>query len=171
MRWISLFLSAFVVACSDADSAGEKAMQPMLGKNLAEVEVQTLEGQFQPFKTLLAEADGRPVVVNVWATWCPPCIEEMPELDALGRSGKARVVAIATDASATVVKDYLRTQTWGQGMEIWFDAHGRTTREALRARALPTSVVLDSSLTVVYGVAGPKKWMSEAMAKKMKPAL
>lgn len=170
MRWLAVFLPALLGACSDTDSAGEKAMQPMLGKNVAALEVQTLEGEKQPFKALLETNDARPIVVNVWATWCPPCLEEMPSLDTLGRSGKARVVAIATDPSATVVKDYLRTQKWGQGMEIWFDAHGRITREALNAKALPTSVVLNSSLTVIYAVAGPKDWTTPAMAKKMKPA-
>jgi thiol-disulfide isomerase/thioredoxin len=157
-----------LAACEAKPSMGEKAMQPQLGKNVAALQVQTLEGQPQPFTDLLITNNSQlPTVINVWATWCPPCVHEMPSLDALGRSGKARVIAIATDPSATVVKNFLREQPWGSGIEVWFDPRGQVTREALGAKALPTSYVLDSSLTITYAVAGDRDWQSSEMLEQL----
>ncbi len=55
----------------------------------------------------LAKLRGQPVLVSFWATWCPPCVEEMPSLEALARrlAGKATVLAISVDEDwATVDK-------------------------------------------------------------------
>src|SRR5690606_36906956 len=60
-------------------------------------------------RTLPGDFAGRPVLVNLWASWCAPCIEEMPELDrfaaAQGASG-VQVVGIALD-DQTAVEDFL----------------------------------------------------------------
>ncbi len=48
---------------------------------------------------------GRPLVVNFWATWCPPCVEEMPELSALYKERKAKglqMIGIGIDSAAKV---------------------------------------------------------------------
>ena len=55
----------------------------------------------------LAPFRGRPLVVNFWATWCPPCVKEMPELDRFAREFSGRgwqVLGIAIDQSAAVQK-------------------------------------------------------------------
>ncbi len=145
--------------CDSAPNPAEAVLRHTLGQNVAELSVQTLDGAPQPFAALQeSPANSLPVVLNIWATWCTPCLAEMPTLDALGRSGRARVVAIATDASATVVKDFLRQQSWGQGVEIWHDPRGIVTREALSAKALPSTYVLNPSLTITYAVVGERDW-------------
>ncbi len=53
-----------------------------------------------PFQ--LAKFRGKPLVVNFWATWCGPCIKEMPMLDRAHRQGTIHVVAIASDDAAEV---------------------------------------------------------------------
>ena len=50
----------------------------------------------------LTKFRGKPLVVNFWATWCPPCIEEMPMLDRAHRQGDISVVAIASDDASDV---------------------------------------------------------------------
>lgn len=53
----------------------------------------------------LSDFDGRPLLINFWATWCPPCVEELPMLDALHqRSGAEglQVIGIALDDPAEV---------------------------------------------------------------------
>jgi thiol-disulfide isomerase/thioredoxin len=146
-----------LAACSENPTSGEAAMRHMLGQDISAVVVQTLDGEAYALNDPLRDKN-KPIVINIWATWCAPCLTEMPSLDALGRSGRASVLAISTDASATVVKDFLRTQNWGSGMMVLHDPYGRITREALAAQAIPTSVVVNPSLTVIYALAGPRDW-------------
>jgi thiol-disulfide isomerase/thioredoxin len=160
-RFVTLALLAMTgMGCDNAPSPGEMVLQHTIGQNVANLQVQTLDGTPLPFADLLT-FNGQPsTVVNIWATWCTPCVKEMPTLDALGKSGRARVIAIATDASATVVKDFLRQQPWGTGLDVWHDPRGIITREALSAKALPSTYVLDASLTITYAVAGERDWAS-----------
>lgn len=156
MRYVWLVAALVLAACDNAPSPGELVLKHTLGQNVAALQVQTLDGAPQPLADLAGGT--QPIVLNIWATWCTPCVAELPSLAALGQSGRARVVAIATDASATVVKDFLRQQSWGQGFEIWYDPRGMVTRDALSAKALPSSYVLNPSLTVIYAVAGERDW-------------
>ena len=56
----------------------------------------------------LAQFRGQVVLLNFWATWCAPCIEEMPSLEALGREmPQVKIVAVATDADPAVYNSYM----------------------------------------------------------------
>jgi thiol-disulfide isomerase/thioredoxin len=153
----ALLLAMFFLAACEGNSPGEALMKDVIGRDVSAVVVQTLDGEAAPLNDPLRDTS-KPTLVNIWATWCTPCLTEMPSLDALGRSGRANVIAIATDASATVVKEFLRNQNWGRGITVLHDPNGMVTREALQAKALPTSVALDASLTITYAIAGPREW-------------
>jgi thiol-disulfide isomerase/thioredoxin len=61
---------------------------------------------------VLAELRGKPLVVNFWATWCPPCVKEMPELDRFSREFSAKgwhVVGVAVDGPTPVREFLLKT--------------------------------------------------------------
>jgi thiol-disulfide isomerase/thioredoxin len=75
---------------------------------------------------------GRPLLVNVWARWCGPCIREMPELDRYARSqavNGTQVVGIALDDPAAV-------EAFLQRIPVSYPAAGRRPQ----ARAMPASV-------------------------------
>lgn len=60
----------------------------------------------------MASLHGRPLVLNFWATWCPPCVKELPELDRFHRQWSPRgwqVVGLAVDG-ARAVREFLRQQ-------------------------------------------------------------
>lgn len=62
-------------------------------------------------KVTLDELRGKVVVLNFWATWCPPCIEEMPSLVQMQQKMKSRgveVLAISVDADQRAYKDFLK---------------------------------------------------------------
>jgi thiol-disulfide isomerase/thioredoxin len=68
----------------------------------------TPDGQPQPMSTF----KGKPLLLNFWATWCPPCVEELPLLDAFYKAQKAnnwQVLGLAVD-QPSMVRSWLRTR-------------------------------------------------------------
>lgn len=110
----------------------------------------------------LAEWRGRVVLVNLWATWCAPCVEEMPALDRIAaRLGGAdfEVVAIAVDRQgATVVRPFLEKLGLSR-LELYLDPTNAVVR-ALAAPGLPVSVVLDREGRELGRVLGAAEWDS-----------
>lgn len=169
MRYVLAGICVLLVACGQGDDVAQQTLQAWIGKDLSAVTVETLEGQPQGLRD--AALAGKPVVVNVWATWCTPCLKEMPTLDALGKQGNYTVVAIATDQDARTVKDFLRKQSWGSGVQVWFDSLGAVTRKAMGATGIPVTFVLDKDLKVRLAEAGERDWAHPSMARKMERAL
>lgn len=158
VRGMVFAVALLLAACGEGDSGKvAKGFEAWVGRDVSALEVQTLDGEVQPLRDVAL--DGKPVVLNVWATWCPPCLKEMPTLDALGKQGNYTVVAIATDGEAETVKEFLKKQAWGSGVRIWFDANGIVTREKLGVAALPVTFVLDKELKVVDVQTGAHDWL------------
>jgi len=102
----------------------------------------------------LARYRGKVVLVNLWATWCPPCREEMPALEKLYRAHSAQgfvVLGIDQGESAKVAADYARLR--GVTFPILIDDQQQYGR-AYGAEGLPTSVLVDRSGHVVKGIDG-----------------
>lgn len=113
----------------------------------------------------LAEYRGKWVLVNFWATWCPPCVAEMPALDraqaALSPQG-IEVLALSSDRAGRGVVEPFYRRTELQHLKMWFDARGATGR-ALGIRGLPTTLILDRGGREVARLEGEAAWDSPAM--------
>jgi len=96
----------------------------------------------------LAEFSGRPVVVNVWASWCPPCRREMPLLAEYAAKEEEIVFVFANSGeNAETVRAFLKRE----GIElpnVLLDTEGRLVRR-LRVVALPTTIFFDREGKVV----------------------
>lgn len=91
----------------------------------------------------LAEFTGRIVVLNLWATWCVPCVAEMPALAALARAGRDKsiaVVPLAYDQPAKVAAFFKDHDL--SGLSTFLDPKGTAAR-TLGARGLPTTILID----------------------------
>jgi thiol-disulfide isomerase/thioredoxin len=90
----------------------------------------------------LSQLRGSVVLVNFWATWCPPCRKEMPDLEALHKEfgSKGLVVLAITDEDAQKVKPFLTANP--NTLTILLDP-GRKTNEAFRIQGIPKSFVFD----------------------------
>jgi thiol-disulfide isomerase/thioredoxin len=117
----------------------------------------------------LADFKGRFLVVNLWATWCRPCVKEMPSLEALQAklAPALTVLAISEDrGGAETVKPFL--QKLGLDMvKIYLDPKSIATR-AIAARGLPTSLVVDGDGMVLGKVEGGADWDSDEMLTVLK---
>ena len=98
---------------------------------------------------------GRIVLMNLWASWCPPCRAEMPDLQRLANAYAARGVAVIgvnegeSPQRAQAFADSLRIR-----FPIWIDGEQRYGR-VYTALGLPTTVILDGRGSVVRGFDGP----------------
>ncbi|MEX1306383.1 MAG: TlpA disulfide reductase family protein [Rhodovibrionaceae bacterium] len=123
------------------------------------------DGQELPVS--LADFRGRVVLLNFWATWCPPCVFEMPSLDALqealGPEGLS-VVAVSLDRQGLeIVAPFLRDLAVRQ-LEAYIDPRGRLAAE-FEVSAMPTSFVIDARGRIVGALRGAAAWDSpEALA-------
>lgn len=111
----------------------------------------------------LASYAGRPVLVNFWASWCEPCREEMPALQALADRGVA-VLTIAVADRETDARRFLDQA--GVALPLLFDREQRISK-AWGARLLPYTVVLDSRHRVVARAQGVVDWNASAVREQL----
>lgn len=110
-----------------------------------------LEGTDVP----LARYAGRPLVVNFWATWCAPCVKEMPDLDALaGKYPGMQFVGIAIDTQPNVERFIKKVQV---SYPLLVAGHGGiSTMKALgnSKGGLPYTIIFDADSTVSLDILG-----------------
>jgi thiol-disulfide isomerase/thioredoxin len=106
----------------------------------------------------LADYQGKLVLLNFWASWCPPCLREMPSLERLRVKMAGRpleIVALDSAETAEDVNGYLSRMKLG--FPILLDPDGSNTRR-WKVFALPTSFLLDAEGRVRYVLTGPTEW-------------
>ncbi|HJQ55292.1 MAG TPA: TlpA disulfide reductase family protein [Vineibacter sp.] len=110
----------------------------------------------------LAAFKGKVVLVNFWATWCIPCIKEMPSLDRLARKlGNERfaVVALSLDGpSRPKVEPFIRSRNLEQ-LRVFFDTQ-KKSYAALDIIVLPTTVLIDAEGREIGRLQGDAEWDS-----------
>lgn len=106
----------------------------------------------------LSEQRGKVVLVNFWATWCPPCLEEMPAMERLWRRHKDAgfvLVAISLDTDPKKVPPFVSARKFS--FPVALDPK-MGVAEKYGVRALPSSFMLDREGTVTGVALGPRAW-------------
>ena len=166
-RLLVIVVVMFLSGCYNApDPAGAAAGGPgaLAGAPAQSFDVLRTDGR----PDSLARYRGRVVLLNLWATWCPPCREEMPALERFARESAGKVVVLGIDQgeAATVAAVYARER--GVTFPILVDEHQQYGR-AYAGIGLPTSVVVSRDGRVVKGIDGAMTL--EQMRAAVAPAL
>ena len=125
-----------------------------------------LDGAGSPVS--LKDWRGKVVLLNLWATWCAPCREEMPALERLQKSlgsDKFQVVALAVDKSGLEgARKFLKDNNI-DGLGLFADPTARDG-PALKVIGMPTSILIDADGREIGRLIGPAAWDS-AEAKRL----
>ncbi len=117
----------------------------------------TLQGLNGPSRNLRAFR-GRPLIINVWASWCGPCREEMASLERLAWRGRSRyfaIIGISTDDYPDRAKSLLKSTN--ATISQYID-HDLQMENMLGASHLPLTVLIDTEGRVLDKVYGARRW-------------
>lgn len=152
--------AALVVALLVALPAAAQPLKEWKGGAAPALELEDADGKLHR----LADYRGKVVLVNFWATWCEPCREEMPSMEALRSQLHDRpfvILAVNVGEGARVTRGF--ADKMRLNFPLLLDRDSKTTR-AWGARILPASFLLGADGAIRYSYLGALDW-SDAQVK------
>ena len=120
----------------------------------------------------LSELQGKLVIVNLWATWCAPCLREMPSLERLqSRLGeRVAVLAVSEDRGGNKSVEPFIAKLGLKSVKIYIDPKSEVGH-AFGVQGLPTSFIIDREGKVLGRVEGAAEWDSPKILRVLEPLL
>ncbi len=110
-------------------------------------------------KTSLQALAGKPMLVNLWATWCGPCVAEMPQLDSVAAAKAAsglQILAVSQDSKADAAPPFFARKGF-KNLKLFLDTDNALMGH-FSAGTLPTTIIYDGKGKEVARVTGPMDW-------------
>lgn len=177
--------SALLLAACDSGAGGGAQQQEQLAGDKQELTGEidySFAGELMPAVNVtdpqgnalnLAALQGQPVLLNLWATWCAPCVVEMPMLDELAaqEQGELRVVTVSQDMrGADVVEPFFADRNFTH-LEPWLDPANDLGAAYDGGGVMPLTVLYDANGVELFRVAGGYHWDSEEALAAIEEAL
>lgn len=137
---VSALLSVLLVTGFSAGCTSSQGTR--IGDTAPDFELPSLEGQ----SISLSSLQGKPVLLNFWATWCPPCREEMPYLQNIHQkwSGMGlKILAIDVGESSSTAREFIEERAFT--FMVLLDTDQRVALEKYNVRNIPTSYFIDKN--------------------------
>lgn len=154
MRWTTtirpiLLLSLLLAACDAPKPGGRVAV----GKEAPAYAAETLDGE----REALSRMRGKPVLLNVWATWCHPCRQEIPALEQLHRTYGPRglqVIGVSIDQGDQQqgIREFM--QEFGASYPVWLDPDGEV-QTVFSTMGVPNTFLIGPNGEVLWKHVGP----------------
>ena len=163
-KWLAIGLAATIAWVIFLASAGPRGGDGMLPPNLDS------SGVHPPadFRWALVDLDGkpvdfagfrgRPILLNRWATWCGPCLQEMPSIAALAANKRLKdkgvvFLCVSTDDSAEALRRFVKEKSWGMTL-----LRANSIPAAFTTEGIPATFLIAPDGRVVVSQVGSAKW-------------
>jgi peroxiredoxin len=116
----------------------------------------------------LADFRGKVILLNFWASWCPPCRAEMPSMQKLSnlfKNKKFVVLAVAEDQGPQQAVSFVNSNHYS--FPVLFDPQGKAA-QLYGVTAYPTTYLIDKKGVVRHRVVGAADWTDEKIVKELK---
>jgi peroxiredoxin len=146
-----------IVLLQTKDSSFNLSGKPRLGKGVPapNFTLPGLDGKM----VSLADYKGKVVLLNIWATWCPPCVEEMPSMEKLNQELKDEgfeILAASIDVSgAEAVLPFIKKHKLS--FSVLTDTKG-SIKNLYQTTGVPESFIIDKEGIIVEKIIGPRDW-------------
>lgn len=152
----AIFLILFCMSALSATAFAKMPGEVDEGGLLREASLYGFAGDYRK----LSELRGKPLIINVWASWCGPCRAEMGSLERLARRFNGRqfnIIGVSTDDHANLAAQFIR-----QAGVTFDNYHDRNLllESMLGANTIPLTVLVDAHGRVVKKIRGSKQWDS-----------
>jgi len=151
-NFLIFFLIFGLFTSASANTPGEITV----GGSLRDATLQGLTNKSRK----LSDYRGKPLIINVWASWCGPCREEMGSLDRLSKrygGKKFQVIGISTDDDTNAAANYIKQA--GVSFETFIDSKV-ILENMLGANRIPLTLLVDSNGRVLRKIRGSHEWDS-----------
>ena len=148
----SLLLLVSLGGCQK--SSDKKAKQSLPEKLVDRIELTDLDGE----TISLDDLKGKTIFLNYWATWCRPCLAEMPDMDKAAKilGDENFIFLAASDEEMEKIQKFAFKNKYSFQF-----VHSKTSVFDLDIMALPTTMVIDSKGEIVYNEVGARDWSSK----------
>ena len=143
LSWVVFLVVAAVVLGTVVVPALNRAAvtrHATVGKPAPDFTLTSLDGN----KVTLSQLKGKPVLINFWATWCPPCRLEMPALQKVYQESSANgfmLLMVNQQEDSVTVQNFLKQNNYS--LPVLLDLNGRVS-DMYQVTGIPTSVFIDS---------------------------
>jgi len=156
-----------------ADASAAEAPTGKIDRSFAGTAIPAMQFADAAGKKLDLGAQDGPVLLNLWATWCAPCVKEMPTLDALAgeMEGEVKVITVSQDVRGAEKVTPFFAQRGFKHLEPWLDPDTALSGQFTPEGALPLTILFDATGKEVLRVAGGYDWGSPEAVKLVREAL
>ncbi len=155
IKYLFIVLFIFLMSCADNKNYPMTKLDRKISANFS---LQKIDGTL----LTLEELRGSYVLVNFWATWCKPCVKEIPSLNNLSKiylkNDNFKVLAINIGQKKDIVDNFLK-QIGGVDFLILLDEEMKL--QDWNVQAIPTTFIVDKEGFIIFSAQGEREWDSD----------
>ncbi len=163
---LCLFLALCCPLVTDvySETLSPYAVEKISGQKAPDFSLKDMNGN----PVSLSSFKGKVILLNFWATWCPPCRDEIPSMDKLNRQLKDKgfmVLSVSVDRSLSAIADFIKKAP--VSFPVLIDDKQKVTKSLYKVYTIPTTFLINRNGIIVEKFFGEHDWTEPEMVKKV----